>query len=382
MFLFPPQGKVAGSYQAFVKLLVRWTAPLIALLQQAVRERMRADLANGWLIHGFALFGADGSLIALPRTAANQQAYAPARRPGRRRKKTQGQAGVKKADTPQLALTVTWHCGLGLPWDWRIGPSGSSERAHLRDMLDALPAPALIAADAGFISYELANAILANEREFLIRVGSNVRLLKKLGHVRESGDIVYLWPNKVAQRRQPPLRLRLVVSHNGKHPVYLVTSILSSTRLSDRQVIDLYGRRWGIEVFYRSLKQTFQRRKLRSWTAEPARIELEWSLIGLWAMSLYALVHIQRAGHPPQRLSCAKLIQAFRRMLRDYQHPVERNATLRDLLCRALVDTYKRCNKSSRDYPRKKQERPAGKPRLVNATPKQKKAAKAFRMAA
>ena len=63
-------------------------------------------------------------------------------------------------------------------------------------MLDSLPAPALIAADAGFISYELANAILANGRELLIRVGSNVRLLKKLGYARESDDIVYLWPNK------------------------------------------------------------------------------------------------------------------------------------------------------------------------------------------
>lgn len=381
MFLFPPQGKVAGSYQAFIKLLVRWTTPLVALLQQALRERMRTDLANGWLIHGFALFGADGSLIALPRTAANQQAYAPARRPGRRIKKT-GRAGVKKADTPQLALTVTWHCGLGLPWDWRIGPSGSSERAHLRDMLDSLPTPALIAADAGFISYELAQAIRAGGRELLIRVGSNVRLLKKLGHVRESGDIVYLWPNKVAQKRLPPLRLRLVVSHNGKHPVYLVTSILSSTQLSDRQVIEMYGRRWGIEVFYRSLKQTYHRRKLRSCSAEPARIELEWSLIGLWAMSLYALVHIRRAGHPPKRLSCAKLLQAFRRMLRDYQHPVERDATLRDHLCRAVIDTYTRRNKSSRDYPRKKQERPAGKPRFVKATTNQQKAAKAFRLAA
>jgi hypothetical protein len=382
MFLFPPQGKVAGSYQAFIKLLVRWTASLVALLQQALRERMRTDLADGWLIHGFVLLGADGSQIALPRTASNQQAYAPARRPGRRAKKPKGRAGVKKADTPQLALTVTWHCGLGLPWDWRIGPSGSSERAHLRDLLDSLPKTALIAADAGFIGYELASAILAGGRELLIRVGSNVRLLKKLGHARESGAIVYLWPDKVAQRRQPPLQLRLVVSHNGKHPIYLVTSILSPARLSDRQVIEMYGQRWGIEVFYRSLKQTFQRRKLRSWSAEPARIELEWSLIGLWAMSLYALVHIQRAGHAPKRLSCAKLLQAFRRMLRDYQHPVEPQATLRDHLCRAVVDAYKRKNKTSRNYPRKKQERPAGKPRIVTATPKQKQAAKAFRLAA
>jgi hypothetical protein len=382
IFLFPPQGKVAGTYQAFIKLLVRRTAALVALLQEALRERMRTDCSNGWLLHGFVLFGADGSLIALPRTVANQKAYAPARRPGRRRRKTKGLAGVKKADTPQLALTVTWHCGLGLPWNWRIGPSGSSERAHLRDMLGSLPTPALIAADAGFIGYELASAILAGGRDLLIRVGSNVRLLKKLGHCRESGGIVYLWPDKAAQRRQPPLRLRLVVSHNGKHPVYLVTSILSTTRLNDRQVIELYGRRWGIEVFYRSLKQTFQRRKLRSMSAEPARIELEWSLVGLWAMSFYALVQIQRAGHPPRRLSCAKLLRAFRRMLRDYQHPVERGATLHDRLCLAIIDTYRRQNKTNRDYPRKKQETPAGKPRIVVATSKQKGMAKEFQLAA
>jgi hypothetical protein len=382
VFLFPPQDPVAGSYQAFIKLLIRWTAPLVGRLQQAMRERMRTTLTDGWHVHGVVLFGADGSLIALPRTAANQRAYAPARRPGRRRKKTKGRAGAKKADTPQLALTVTWHCGLGLPWDWRVGPSGSSERAHLRDMLDALPAAAVIAADAGFISYELANAILAGGRGLLIRVGSNVRLLKHLGHYRAAGGIVYLWPAKAARKRQPPLRLRLVVGHNGKHPVYLVTSLLSAARLSDRQVVELYGRRWGIEVFYRTLKQTFQRRKLRSLSAQPARIELEWSLVGLWAMSLYALVQIQRAGHPPGRLSCAKLLRAFRRMLRDYRHPVERDATLRDHLCRAVIDTYERNNKTSRDYPRKKKETPAGKPRIVNATPKQVEAAKAFGLAA
>ena len=35
--------------------------------------------------------------------------------------------------------------------------------------------------------------------------------------------------------------LRLVVGHNGKHPIYLVTSVLSSRRLTDRQVIESTG---------------------------------------------------------------------------------------------------------------------------------------------
>src|SRR5208337_3030973 len=52
----------------------------------------------------------------------------------------------------------------------------------------------LIAADAGFVGYEYLSAIHQSGRSLLIRVGSNVRLLKKLGYFKESGNTVYLWP--------------------------------------------------------------------------------------------------------------------------------------------------------------------------------------------
>jgi len=77
-------------------------------------------------------------------------------------------------------------------------------------------------------------------------------------------------------------------------------------------------------------------------------------------MSLYALVKIRCEGISPRRLSCAKLLRAFRRVLRDYLHPVERGQTLSDRLRRSVIDDYQRRNKTSRDYPRKKQETPAG----------------------
>jgi hypothetical protein len=42
--------------------------------------------------------------------------------------------------------------------------------------------------------------------------------------------------------------LRLVVARGGRHPVYLVTSVLDEETLSDRQVIQIYGLRWGVEI--------------------------------------------------------------------------------------------------------------------------------------
>ena len=295
MQLTKEQQQLATSYQAFIKILRRWTDDLILLLVLALRERMQEALPQHWQVANLVMFGVDGSRLELPRTRSHEQAYSTIRH-HRRGKNRHGKRlaakDLQKANSPQLWLTTMWHAGTGLPWDWRTGPADSSERAHLREMLADLPAGALVAADAGFVGYAGMSDILASGRQLLIRVGSNVRLLKKLGWIREAAGTVYLWPDTVSQHGQPPLVLRLVVAHNGKHPVYLVTSILSTRQLTDRQVIELYAKRWGIELFYRHLKQTFQRRKLLSPSAANARLEIEWSLVGLWAMALYALVEI------------------------------------------------------------------------------------------
>ncbi len=60
---------------------------------------------------------------------------------------------------------------------------------------------------------------------------------------------------------------------------------------------------------------------------------------------------------PPPRLSIAGTLRAFRRVLRDYLHPRERGRGLCDALRKAVVNKTP-SPKTSRDYPRKKQERP------------------------
>lgn len=67
----------------------------------------------------------------------------------------------------------------GLPWAWRTGPSGASEREHLVAMVPELPAHALLVADAGFVGYEMWQALLTAGQHFVIRVGANVRLLRQ-----------------------------------------------------------------------------------------------------------------------------------------------------------------------------------------------------------
>jgi hypothetical protein len=273
-------------------------------------------------------------------------------------------------------LTLFWHVGSGLPWAWRTGPSDSSERAHLEDMLGELPENSLITADAGFVGYDFWKTVL-EKHSFVIRVGGNVRLLKKLGYAREYDHVVYLWPDAAAKKQEPPLTLRLIVVHDGRHPMYLVTN-LTKAQLSDRQAATIYGARWGIELFFRTFKQTFGRRKLRSHSAENAQLELDWSLVGLWCVSLLGQRELAESGADPARLSPASAIKAFQSTLGEYRlRPESLEETLWSRLRIALLDDYQRSSsKTSRNYPRKKQRERISAPTISNATRQQITAAK------
>ncbi len=366
-------GSTAATSQAFLKRLQAWTGVLVAALVLAFRRRMQEDLAERFAVAGFAAFGVDGSRLQLPRTASNQGHFArPARRPakaksGRGNARAQA-ARRKKAEDPQMWLTTMFHLGTGLPWDWRLGPTDSSEREHLRQMSDALPAEALVVADAGFVGYDLWSTLRQGDRHLLVRVGSNVRLLKQLGDARVHDGLVWLWPDHAARRGQPPLVLRLIVAQGPRHPVYLVTSVLDEARLPDRAVVELYRLRWGIELFYRHFKQTFGRRKLRSQRAENAELEATWSLVGLWAMGLHGQVELSYDAIPASSISVSGLLRAYRSSLREYRSVPEPGESLWDRLRQAVIDPYRRSSKTSRDYPRKKHERAPGAPQILSAT--------------
>jgi hypothetical protein len=421
------------SYQAFMKVLRKWTGALLLIVMPHFRMRMKEELPDYDQVAGFVVLAVDGSRVELPRTQSNQEHFSagrhahnpsfrqkakPANSAGKkistankkkkrsprtsaqkqqaarnrtakkqraqRKKATQEkrQAAAQKKrrslnDNPQMWLTLMWHVGSGLPWDWRRGPGDSSEREHLLSMLDGLPAQSLVAADAGFVGYEYWKALIDSGRHFVIRVGANVRLLKGLGYVRRRKDIVYLWPDAALKKKTPPLVLRLTRFQTTKQTVYLVTDILDEQTLSDSQLVEIYKRRWGVEVMFRSFKQTFQQRKLRCHRWENAEVELDWSLIGLWAVSLLGLTKLLDAGEDLGRLSVAGILRAVRRTMHEYKSKPDAGEDLWSLLRISVIDSYERTSKASRDYPRKKKKQPpVGTPEILDATAKQVKLAR------
>jgi len=397
-----------GTYQGFTKALGQWSPRLFEVILPRFRQLMQSCGGAFWTVAGWVVFAVDGSRVETPRTKANQRRFHPTkkRKPPRRsrkakaprltrqagreaKRKTQARRVAKSSSAkkkkenqkqpagPQIWLTLMWHVGLGLPWAWKTGPVDSSERAHMLEMLGLLPENSLIVADPGFIGYDNWRAISDAGHAFVIRVGTNVKLLKKLGYAREYGNRVYLWPDKARKGKQPPLVLRLIVVHTGKHPMYLATNLLSQRDLTDRQAAVIYKKRWGVEVFFRSFKQTFGRRKLRSDSPNNALLELDWSLLGLWAVCLLTVDELIRQDESPHRLSVAGALDAIRTVIRYYKWRPDPGEDLWTLLGEAVTDDYVRQgSKASRNYPRKKNEKPAGKPVLKKASREQVQDAK------
>lgn len=384
------------TYQGFIKQLQKWHVELLLACMGELRGLMKQDLFGHWEIAGFVVIAGDGSRIELPRTQSNEAAYSPKRKKKRtkskrkagkkqcsrgekrsnrtkRQKRQSAESIAKKANSPQMWLTLFWHVGTGLPWAWRTGPSGSSERQHLQEMLAELPENTLITADAGFMGYEFWRAVSAAGHHFVIRAGANVRLLKNLGYAREYDQTIYLWPNAVAKKELPPLVLRAVWVHDGKQPMCLVTNVLSKTRLSDRQIVDIYKARWGVELFFRTFKQTFGRRKLRSHAAENAQLEIDWSLVGLWSVCLLAQRELVHAGDDPRQLSPGAAIKAIQQAICHYRiRPDCPEETLWAILRCALRDDYQRTSsKTARNYPRKKKRKRIGVPQIMGASKSQ-----------
>ena len=143
----------------------------------------------------------------------------------------------------------------------------------------------------------------------------------------------------------------------------------------------MYKARWGIEGQFRSLKQTFERSKLRSYTPAAAGCELDWSLASLRLLGLVATREQLSAKVRVGRTSVAASLKLVRRELRA-QWSGQEWLRLSDFAS-AVTDDYKRTSsKKPRHNARKKNDPPLGNPKITAATRAEVEAALALSVAA
>jgi hypothetical protein len=395
------------TYQGFMAALVKWSPALIRDILTAMHLHMAAVGSQFWRVGIWIPIAFDGSRSSVPRTKSNENAYCAAnygkgKTARYRKKKTKGMRRRNNAKNkaqppqPQIWITLLWHVGLRLPWAWRLGPSNASEREHVMDMVggESFPKGTLFCGDAGFVGYPLWARILTRGHDFMVRAGANVHLLVEGVNgqlVKEGRDqLVLCWPRDAQNKGLPPLRLRLIHTRINKTKVWLLTSVLDREQLTLSQAVRLYQMRWGVEVEFRGLKQTLERGKLCCRNDKRAAVELDWAILGmavveLWALKTQLEKHATRRKekakekektkpkekeYSPCKRSLAESIRAVRWCLRNLREESEPGQSLTDRLGNAVTDDYQRkSSKGARYRPANPDKKPLGDPKLRRLTP-------------
>ena len=352
------------TIQGFQKALARLPMRPLRALAAGVRHEIRRRYAERLLIDGFEPMGCDGSRIECPRSAELEA-----------RLRTAG----KDDSAPTLWVTAFVHLGTGLLWSWQLGPGTADERAHLRSLLATLSPEALVVADAAYMGYELASAIVHSRRSFLLRVSSKTHLYTAEGAELASWSEgpVYYWPVKIREAGRPPLACRLIrvpARGQAKHDVWLLTDVLDPARLSVATASRFYRWRWRNEGVFRTYKRTVSKFKLWSRTVRLVRREAEVSLLALQLLLAHADLALRPVGSEGRlAISPRKVVLAIRREMREVEKSKAKAGSYGRHLqgCRAEARDQKSA-KASREWPRRQPHKPPGPPVLQTLTEEHK----------
>jgi hypothetical protein len=239
------------TLQGFQKALSRVPMRVLRAFAAGARAQIRRRFAGRLLVDGFEPMGCDGSRLECPRSEQLEASLRPA---------------GKEESAPTVWLTAFVHLGTGLLWSWRLGPGTADERRHLRRLLETLSPVALVVADAAYMGYDLAWAIVESKRSFLLRLSSKHELYTSAHAALQewSEGPVYYWPKKVQKTGKPPLPCRLIrvpAKGKAKHDVWLLTDVLDPAKLSVQIAAKFYRWRWRNEGLFRTYKRTINKMK-------------------------------------------------------------------------------------------------------------------------
>jgi Transposase DDE domain len=364
------------TFAGFDKALTQLPMPVLRAVAVAVRGRLTQVFARRLWVDGFIPLGCDGSRLACPRSEELERRLGLGKKPKRWRKKKAtpalGGAKPRAAGTPQLWVTAVLHLGLGVPWSWRLGGGGASEREHLRRLLGTLPRGALLVADAGYVGYELMAALQAAGVAFLLRLSSRAPLYvpDKAALRKYSEGLVYYWPCAMQKKDMPPLVVRLWRVRGDKGDVWLITNVLEEQRLPRGTAGRFYRWRWRNEGLFRAYKRTLGKVKLMSRTVGGVHREAEGSLLAaqlLLAQGALALP-AEAAGQatlPSARKVLLEVRAEIRNLTGMYLGPRQAKSYFERLAQARWQRRRQRSSKVRRRWPGRTDHKPPGPPKIL-----------------
>jgi hypothetical protein len=238
-----------------------------------------------------------------------------------------GNQHQKKSYWCLMRVVVTFCCWSGAALDCALSSTAVGEQALACELILRAAGQCLFVGDRNFGVFRIVQTARAAKAQVLLRM-TDSRAAKLLGRALEAGDFPVTWQPTRHDQLQPqcpdtPIPGRLIITHlarPGFRPQWLClfTTLADPKAYRAPELIELYGRRWYIELNLRYVKAQMGAAQLEVYSAAMARKQwlaclLAYNLIRA-AMLCAALAH----ETPPLTLSFSACRRRLEAWLRDF----------------------------------------------------------------
>jgi hypothetical protein len=300
----------------YCKARVRLALGLIERLGREIAARLCAAQPAPWLWRGRNVKLVDGTTVSMPDTEANQRAFPQSReqKPG---------LGFPLA---RLLGIVSLSCGAVL--EWASGPcegKNTGETALLWSLMDKLAPGDVVVADRYFAGYFGIARLREQGVDVLIRQHQRRHTDFRRGRRLGKRDHVVSWarpqrPSWMDEATYASMPESMVMREVRVGDLTLVSTLLDAKEVTKAELVDLYGKRWQIELDFRAIKTVMQMDVLRCKSPDMVRKEIA---VHLLAYNLVRTVMAQAAclAHLlPRQLSFKATLQVLNAFEENLRH--------------------------------------------------------------
>lgn len=249
-------------------------------------------------------FFLDGTTVRMPHCEELVEAYPP----------TSNQHGVSHWPLLRLLAAHDLYTGLALrpAWGPVNGSDAVSEQGLLEQAIDRLPSKAIVVGDANFGVFSVAYAAEQRDHPVLLRLTTARAQHLAGGPLQDGTDRRMQWKPTREDRRSHPqlpadacvwgrLMVRQVQPSNGAKPFLL--PLFTTLEDPPEQAVELYGKRWTMEVDLRSLKGTLRLEELTCTSTEMVAKEIDVAMLAYNLVRAVIYLTALKAGLEPRAFS-------------------------------------------------------------------------------
>ena len=350
----------SASSAAYSKARERFPEPVMKRLAKEIGRKVHDTAEHAWNWHGREVFLADGTSFTMPDTPENQLAFPQV---------PSVKAGI---GFPIMRAVALVSLSTGAVIDMAFGKyagKGTGELSLFREVAGSLSCGNIVVADRFYPTFATV-AMLQRAGVDLVSVSHHARQVDfSAGEVLGPQDHIVEWPkpdrkgmDENTYRNLPDtIRVREFVieieDRKGGREKAIVVTTMTDPSIPQKELSDLYWRRWNCELDIRSIKHSLQMDVLRAKTPTMVRKEIWCHLLAYNLLRGTMVESAKRNDVLPRQLSVKGTMQAIESFT-----PAMMAIDGSDVLYNAMLTTvsaHRVGNRPGRLEPRFKKRRPA-----------------------